>query len=135
MSASWGGDAPAAESIDVETAAPSRRNRVSLFHYSPALIFIAIVVADSTRLADPDLWGHVRFGQDVLAQRRLIFYDQYSYSAPGHLFLDHEWLTDILMGAIYNAFGTVGLNLMKFACSAATILLLALAMEETESPP
>ncbi len=134
MSASRGVGAPAAGSINVETAAPSRLKRVSLLHYSPALIFIVIVVADMTRLADPDLWGHVRFGQDVLAQRHLIFYDQYSYSAPGHLFLDHEWLTDILMGAIYNAFGTVGLNLMKFACSAATILFLALAMEETESP-
>ncbi len=134
MSASWGGGAPAGGSTNVETAAPSRLKRVSLFHYSPALIFIAIVVADSTRLADPDLWGHVRFGQDVLAQRRLIFYDQYSYSAPGHLWLNHEWLTEVLMGAIYNAFGTVGLNLMKFACSAATIIFLALAMEETESP-
>ena len=134
MSASWRVGAPAGGSINVETAAPSRLKRVSLFHYSPALIFIAIVVADSTRLADPDLWGHVRFGQDVLAQRRLIFYDQYSYSAPGHLWLNHEWLTEVLMGAIYNAFGTVGLNLMKFACSAATIIFLALAMEETESP-
>jgi hypothetical protein len=134
MSASWGGGAPAAESINVETAAPSRMKRVSLFHYSPALIFIVIVVADTTRLADPDLWGHVRFGQDVLAQRHLIFYDHYSYSAPGHLWLNHEWLSEVLMGAIYNAFGTVGLNLMKFACSAATILFLALAMEDTESP-
>jgi len=134
MSASRGVGAPAAGSINVETAAPSRRNRVSLLRYSPALIFIAIVVADTTRLADPDLWGHVRFGQDLLAQRRLIYYDHYSYSAPGHLFLDHEWLTDVLMAAIYHAFGTVGLNLMKFACSAATILFLALAMEETESP-
>ena len=133
MSASWD-VAPAAESMSVETAAPSRLNRVSLFHYSPALIFLAIVVADITRLADPDLWGHVRFGQDVLAQRHLIFYDHYSYSAPGHLWLNHEWLTEVLMGAIYNAFGTVGLNLMKFACSAATIFFLAMAMEETESP-
>lgn len=133
MSASWD-VAPAAESMSVETAAPSRLNRVSLFHYSPALIFLAIVVADITRLADPDLWGHVRFGQDVLAQRHLIFYDHYSYSAPGHLWLNHEWLSEVLMAAIYNSFGTVGLNLMKFACSAATILFLAVAMEDSESP-
>ncbi|HEY9158370.1 hypothetical protein [Candidatus Binatus sp.] len=134
MSASLGDDAPAAGSINVETAAPSRLNRISLFHYSPALIFIVIVVADTTRLADPDLWGHVRFGQDVLAQRHLIFYDRYSYSAPGHLWLNHEWLSEVVMAAIYNAFGTVGLKLMKFACSAATIVFLALALEDTESP-
>ena len=134
MSASLPADAPAAESTNLATAAPSPLKRVSLFHYSPALIFLAIVVADLTRLADPDLWGHVRFGQDVLAQRHLIFYDPYSYSAPGHLWLNHEWLSEVLMAATYNAFGTVGLKLMKFACSAATILFLALALEETESP-
>ncbi|MGO8801488.1 hypothetical protein, partial [Candidatus Binatus sp.] len=134
MSASLPADAPAAESTNVGSAAPSPLKRVSLFHYSPALVLLVIVVADLTRLADPDLWGHVRFGQDVLAQRQLIFYDPYSYSAPGHLWLNHEWLSEVLMAAIYNAFGTVGLKLMKFACSAATILFLVLALEETESP-
>ena len=116
MSASLGADAPAAESANVEPAAPSPLKRVSLFHYSPALIFLVIVVADITRLADPDLWGHVRFGQDVLAQRHLIFYDRYSYSAPGHLWLNHEWLSEVLMAAMFDKFGPLGLKLLKFLC-------------------
>lgn len=39
---------------------------MSLFRYSPGLILISITIADSIRLPDPDLWGHVRFGQAVV---------------------------------------------------------------------
>lgn len=103
----------------------------SLLHYSPALIVVAIVVADSGRLADPDLWGHVRFGQAVLSAGHLITADPYSYSAPGHLWLNHEWLSEVVMGWLYNALGVLGLKAMKLACSTAMVIALALAIAET----
>lgn len=105
----------------------------SLFRYSPALVFIAIAIADSQRWADPDLWGHVRFGQAVLAQGHLILRDPYSYSAPGHLWLNHEWLSEVLMAAAYNGFGIIGLKLWKFACSTAIVSFLALGLGETKA--
>jgi hypothetical protein len=108
---------------------------VSLLRYSPALVFLAIVLVDLSRWADPDLWGHLRFGQAVIAQRHLTWFDPYSYSVPGHPWRDYEWLGEVLMAALYNAFGMVGLKLMKFACSALIVVLLAIAMEDTEAPP
>src|SRR5690242_14875312 len=109
----------------------ARARGSSLFRYSPALILIAIAAADSQRWADPDLWGHLRFGQAVLAQGHLVLHDPYSYSAPGHLWLNHEWLSEVLMAAIYGAAGVVGLKLWKFACSAAIVSFLALGLGET----
>ena len=38
------------------------------------------------------------------------------------------------MGAIYNAFGIIGLKLLKFTCSAAAMVFLTLALTETEAP-
>src|SRR5260370_21404125 len=90
-----------------EPSGAETRTRISLFHYSPALLLITIAIADSQRWADPDLWGHVPFGRAVLAQGHLILRDPYSYSAPGHLWLNHEWLTEVLMGALYNTLGVV----------------------------
>lgn len=113
---------------DEAHAAP---RRISLFRYSPALILIAIAAADSQRFADPDLWGHIRFGQAVLAQGHLVLHDPYSYSAPGHLWLNHEWLSEIVMALVYNAGGIVGLKLWKLACSAAIVSFLALGLGET----
>ena len=133
MSATTGARIPDVGAVSVDAPVTSRR-RVSLLRYSPALVFLAIVLADLTRQADPDLWGHLRFGQAVLAQHHLILHDPYSYSAPGHLWLNHEWLTEVLMAAIYNGFGMIGLKVMKFACCATTVVLLAIAMEDTEAP-
>jgi hypothetical protein len=118
-------------SVDAPVTPP---RGVSLLRYSPALVFLAIVLVDFTRTADPDLWWHLRFGQAVLAQRHLILRDPYSYSAPGNPWLNHEWLTEVLMAALYNAFGVVGLKLMKFACSATFVVLFVTAMQDTAPP-
>jgi hypothetical protein len=94
-----------------------------------------IAIAGSLRQADPDLWGHVRFGQAIISGRHLLLHDPYSYSAFGHVSGNHEWLTDVIMAAIYNAFGVIGLKLWKFACTAATILFIALAASYTGGSP
>jgi hypothetical protein len=57
--------------------------RVSLLRYSPALILFAIVIADARQLSDPDLWGHVLWGRELLAHGSLPRVNPYSYSAPG----------------------------------------------------
>jgi hypothetical protein len=121
----------ALETHHIETSAETRP---SLLRYSPALILLVIAIADIQRWADPDLWGHVAFGRAMLATHHLALHDPYSYSAPGHLWLNHEWLSELLMGGIYNLGGVVGLKLMKFACCAAVIVALALGLAETDSP-
>lgn len=115
-----------------ESAAPSRGP--SLFRYSPALVLIAIAVADAGRLADPDLWWHVRVGQAILAQGHLLSHNLYSYSAPNHPFIDFEWLCEALMAWMYNGFGILGLKLLKFVLTALTVVFLALAMGDTGAP-
>jgi hypothetical protein len=104
---------------------------VSLLHYSPVLVMVAIAVADSTRLADPDLWGHLRFGQATLADARLTLSDPYSYSAFGLPWHDHEWLSEVAMAALYNFGGVAGLKLWKLAMTATTVIFMAAAMAET----
>ena len=113
----------------------ARTESRSLFRYSPALLLVAIVVADAGRFADPDLWGHVRFGQGVLNTWHLTRHDPYSYSAARHVWNDHEWLSELVLAFSYGALGVAGLKLMKFCCTAATIVLLALNEAETAASP
>jgi hypothetical protein len=116
-------------------ARSSRVARDSLLRYSPAVVLLAILIADSNRHTDPDLWGHIRFGQAFIANRHLIDRDPYSYSAAGHLWRDHEWLAEVVMAAVYNAAGVVGLKLWKFVFTALTVLFIADAEAETGAPP
>lgn len=111
------------------TPLPSRS--ISLIRYSPALVVLAILIADAYRLADPDLWGHIRFGQMFLASGQVSATDPFNYSVPNHLWMHHEWLAEALMGWLFNHFGVIGLKLLKFSCSAAVIIFVALAIAET----
>lgn len=109
--------------------------RNSLLRYSPAVVLLAILIADSNRHTDPDLWGHIRFGQAFIAHRHLIDRDPYSYSAAGYLWRDHEWLAEVVMAFVYHAAGVVGLKLWKFVFTALTVLFIADAEAETGAPP
>ena len=108
--------------------------RFSLLRYSPALILFAIVIADIGQLSDPDLWGHVLWGRQLLAHGSLPPGNPYSYSAPGHPWLRHEWLSEILMASMFDKFGPFGLKLLKFTCAAGTICFVVLAESETAAP-
>jgi hypothetical protein len=101
----------------------------SLLSYAPGLILFLVVVADSMQYADADLWGHVRYG--LLRTGRLIQADIFSYTAAGRQWIDHEWLSEIVMALAYNALGVVGLKLLKLLCAGATITLLAASLAET----
>src|SRR5271166_6941448 len=109
-------------------------SRPSLLRYSPALVLVVVAITDIQRWADPDLWGHVAFGRAMLATHRLAFHDPYSYSAPGHLWLNHEWLSEALMGAFYDLGGVIGLKLMKFGCCVALVVFLVRGLAEIDSP-
>lgn len=105
--------------------------RASLLRYSPALVLVAASIIDAVRLAGPDLWGHVRFGQMFLAAGRYPSTDPFNYSVPNHVWLHHEWLTQVMMGWLYEHWGVIGLKLLKFTCSAGTAVFLASALAET----
>jgi hypothetical protein len=106
---------------------------VSLLRYSPALVVFIIAITDVGRWADPDLWGHIRFGQLILSLGHSPDRNPYSYSAPGHLWRDPEWLAEALLALSYDTLGIVGLKIMKFGCTAVTVLLMALAAAETRA--
>jgi len=106
---------------------------ISLLRYSPAMVAILIVAACSTSTADIDLWGHLRFGSDVLARGHLLMRDPYAYSIPRLPWISHEWLSEIILAWMYAKLGVVGLKLVRFACAAAMVICLAGAVGETSA--
>ena len=64
-----------------------------------ALIVLPIIVRT---VADPDLWGHTRFGLDMLATHTLPSGDPYSFTQDIP-WINHEWLSELMMGGAYRA--------------------------------
>ena len=64
--------------------------------------------------ADPDLWGHIKFGEASWLQKSLQPVNFYSYTAPDYRWINHEWIAEIIFYAIYYLFGSTGLLAFKF---------------------
>jgi hypothetical protein len=115
----------------IEPERVERAAAPSLFTYAPAVVALAVVLANAGGYADPDLWGHVFFGKLFLANHHELARDPFSYSALGHRWMHHEWMAEAAMAWLWNHFGAPGLRTLKFACSATTIIFVAAAIAET----
>lgn len=81
-------------------------------YFSAAGLVAAVFSLFSFTRADPDLWGHVRFGLDTLQTWSLPSVDPYSFTQDTP-WINHEWLSELQMGLAWAAGGTVGLALLK----------------------
>lgn len=73
--------------------------------------------------ADVDLWGHTMFGVDILRTRAVHETDPYSFTND-RPWINHEWLSEIVMAAAWLTGGATGLILLKLACAAGALFLM-----------
>jgi hypothetical protein len=91
-------------------------------------VFVVVLAlglfAMATRgMADPDVWWHLRTGQLILQNHALFHTDPYSFTRSGLPWVDHEWLSEIIMFVVYRVAGEGGLIVTFAAIIAATLLL------------
>jgi len=72
------------------------------------MIVIAALFVGSVQ--DPDFWWHLRIGQWMVENSRLPSTDIFTYTAQGHVWTDHEYLTEVLMWLIYSKVGAFGIS-------------------------
>src|SRR6202165_3340034 len=72
------------------------------------IVILSLFVAGEQ---DPDFWWHLRIGRWMVENGRLPSTDIFTHTVPGHVWTDHEYLTEILIWLVYRATGVVGLAL------------------------
>ncbi len=103
-------------------------NRVRSAEQARAVLAILLVSAAALyffggNVADPDLWAHLQYGRTIWQGQGLPAVETYSYSAPGALFYDHEWLTDVVFAGLFDGFGPAGLVFGKLLVLLLMLLL------------
>ena len=88
------------------------------------LLLSSVAYFFSINEADNDLWGHVLFGQQILARGMVGKVDTYSYTVAGQPWMNHEWLSQAILGAVFEWAGSPGLLVLKFVVATLTFLLL-----------
>jgi hypothetical protein len=80
-----------------------------------ALLLASALVLSIADHADPDLWGHVRYGADALAAHHLPATTTYTYTAPSQPWINHEWVSEVIFAAVARVGGGTGLVALKVA--------------------
>lgn len=76
------------------------------------LLILALVIRPGLSSLDPDLPWHLKFGQDTWITHQLPNDQIHLWTLRGETWVDHEWLTNVLMFLIYNHFGYESLVLI-----------------------
>ncbi len=75
-------------------------------------------------VVDPDVWWHIRVGQDILATHHWPTTDPFSFTVAGTPWIAYEWLGDVLLGVAARYGGLLGLDILLIVL--ASIVMLAL---------
>src|SRR5215470_8486328 len=112
----------AAVAID---APPSILHRTFSFPAMLGTFLVARVFYEARAFfVDPDLWWHIKNGQNILATHRWPTTDPYSFTVAGTPWLSYEWLGDVLFGTVARYGGLVGLFVLLLVLASAVMLAL-----------
>jgi hypothetical protein len=89
-----------------------------------AVLLAGALVLSISDGADPDLWGHVRYGADVLHARQLPTTTTYAYTAAEHPWINHEIASELAFAALAALGGGTALTALKLLCGLALLALL-----------
>jgi hypothetical protein len=97
----------------------------------PALATFAYCLIDPYVWTDGDTNWHVATGRWILAHLAVPTTDPFSYTALGHPWVSHEWLSEVLMAMAWAAWGWSGVIMLLAAAAAAAMALLAGALRRS----
>ena len=89
-----------------------------------ALLVAGVFVARRGFDVDPDLWWHIKVGEDILATHQWPTSDAYSFTAAGQSWMADQWLGDVLFAAVARVGGLRGLEALLIVLGAAVMVAL-----------
>jgi len=88
-----------------------------------------MVMAAIQPVTDPDFWWHLTTGNWILSHHAVPHQDLYTFTVSDHRWITHEWLSEVILAALY-ALGRLPLiSLVLGAVTAAGFALVYLAID------
>ena len=94
-----------------------------------AVLIVCLFVMAVRPITDPDFWWHLRTGQLIWESKSIPRQDVFSYTVAGQPWITHEWLTEVILYAVYAFVGQGGLILLFAGIIAVAFVLSYLQCE------
>jgi hypothetical protein len=72
-------------------------------------VALEIAIMAPLRIAESDIWFHLRNARELLQQHSFLHADLYTFTSHGAQLINHEWLAELPYYAAYRAWGLRGL--------------------------
>jgi hypothetical protein len=73
------------------------------------ILLLGLFTMAARSVTDPDVWWHLRTGQLILETHKVPHADPYSFTKFGKDWVDHEWLSQVMLYSTYRLAGWAGL--------------------------
>src|SRR5450759_3228875 len=86
------------------------------FHVVLTLLVVTLVFVLSRKgISDPDIWWHLHNADYLVQHHSLPRADMYSFTVPGHPWINHEWLAELPYYFAWRALGLGGIDALSVA--------------------
>ncbi len=94
-----------------------------------AILFVALLAMAVRVPVDSDTWWHLRAGQMTLESGRILQTDLFSHTRGGTPWVNHSWLSQVLLYWLFDHFSYAGLGLWMGTVVALAFVFVYLQME------
>lgn len=106
------------------------KKKLSLQFFLPLILGGIIFFLSFYKISDPDIWLHLKSGQVMLQDFRILDRDIFSYTRQAAPWANHSWLSQIIFYLSYRCFHLAGLYLIRYLLLAATFGLIYFSARE-----
>ena len=87
------------------------------------VVSIGLFAMAARPVTDPDVWWHLKTGELILQTHHIFHTDPYSFTRAGHPWVNHEWLSELLLFGVDRLAGYTGLIILFAAITALAFFL------------
>lgn len=92
--------------------------------YSVVTLLVFLLAIIPSQMTDPDLWGRFSVAALFFENHQFPYQDVFSFTANGHRWIDHEWLSGFIYYSAMLLGGEFGLHLLKYGLIGLLVSLL-----------
>ena len=114
-------------------SAHERSERVSGLALVRLPILIILLALGTRGVVETDIWGHMRFGLDLLATHSLPTVDHYNFTSTQR-WVNLEWLSDLLFAAAFKSGGLPLLAVLRATSLGCALVIFSWGLREVAWP-
>ncbi len=104
---------------------------IHFFWFFLFLLIFGILLRNSLKYLDPDLGWHLRVGQEIVETGAVPHLNHFNYTYTGS-WVDHEWLSNVLVYKIYSQAGYLALNMVLAFLALLIFIILTIFIRQTQ---